>query len=146
MNIRKMLITDYSKVYDLWINSTGMGLNNLDDSQIGITRFLKRNPNTCYVALDNNEIVGVILCGHDGRRAYIYHTFVEVNHRNKGIGSALVDKVLKSLKDEGINKVALVVFSKNDLGNAFWERLGFTIRNDLNYRNKSLTEMVRIDT
>lgn len=146
MIIRKMLISDYSQVYSLWINSTGMGLNNLDDSKTGINRFLQRNPNTCYVATDNNKIIGVILCGHDGRRAYIYHTFVDVKYRNKGIGSALVDKVLKSLKDEEINKVALVVFSKNELGNTFWERLGFTIRNDLIYRNKSLTEMVRIDT
>lgn len=146
MNIRKMLINDYSQVYSLWINSTGMGLNNLDDSEIGIDRFLKRNPNTCYVALDDNKIIGVILCGHDGRRAYIYHTFVDTNYRNKGIGSALVDKVLKSLKNENIKKVALVVFSKNELGNSFWERLGFTIRDDLTYRNKSLTEMVRIDT
>lgn len=146
MNIRKMLINDYSQVYNLWINSTGMGLNNLDDSEIGIDRFLKRNPNTCYVALDNEKIIGVILCGHDGRRAYIYHTFVDLNYRNMGIGSALVDKVLKSLKDENINKIALVVFSKNELGNSFWEHLGFIIRSDLVYRNKSLTEMIRIDT
>lgn len=146
MNIRKMLISDYSQVYSLWINSTGIGLNNLDDSKTGIDRFLKRNPNTCYVATDNNKVIGVILCGHDGRRAYIYHTFVDIDYRNKGIGSDLVNIVLQSLREENINKVALVVFSKNELGNSFWERLGFNIRNDLTYRNKCLTEMVRIDT
>ena len=61
------------------------------------------------------------------------------------IGNKLVDLALEALKEEGINKVLLVAFKKNEGGNAFWENQGFTLREDLNYRNKALTEMVRID-
>lgn len=43
MNVRKMLITDYDKVYELWMSCVGMGLNNLDDSREGIEKFLDRN-------------------------------------------------------------------------------------------------------
>ncbi len=146
MNIRIMTIADYDKVYALWLSCRGMGPNNLDDSREGIERFLKRNPDTCFVAEDSGEIVGVILAGNDGRRGYIYHTAVSPDHRRKGIAKALVDTALKALHDLGINKTALVVFERNADGNAFWESVGFTSRGDLVYRNKALTEMIRIDT
>ena len=90
-------------------------------------------------------IVGVILCGHDGRRGIIQHACVSPDYRRYGIGSKLVELALEALKDEGINKVLLVAFKKNEGGNAFWESQGFTLREDLNYRNKALAEMVRID-
>lgn len=79
--IRRMIITDYEKVFDLWKSTDGMGLRTLDDSQQGIATFLKRNPTTKFVAIDNDEIIGTILCGHDGRRGYIYHTVVKKNYR-----------------------------------------------------------------
>ena len=141
-----MEISDYKSVYNLWISCKGMGLNDVDDSENGISRFLERNPETCFVAIDNNEIVGVILCGNDGRRGYIYHTAVKPSKRNKGIGTKLVDEAMKAFEDIGITKVALVVFEKNEIGNAFWENKGFTPREDLVYRNKQITEMIRIDT
>lgn len=146
MNIRKMIIEDYDEVYNLWISCSGMGLNDLDDSENGIDMFLKRNPDTCFVAEDGNKIVGVVMVGNDGRRGYIYHTAVNPQYRKQGIASKLVHTALKALKQCGINKVALVVFDKNDSGNQFWEKQGFTVREDLVYRNKSITEMIRIDT
>ena len=146
MKIRNMLITDYDKVYQLWMSCSGMGLNNLDDSGDGIEKFLNRNPETCFVAEINSELVGVILAGNDGRRGYIYHTAVHPQYRNQGIGRQLVNHALQALEQCGIHKAALVVFDKNQNGNAFWEKLGFTVREDLVYRNKTITEMIRIDT
>ena len=128
------------------MSCTGMGLNTIDDSREGITRYLKRNPNTCFVSEHDRTITGAILAGHDGRRGYIYHTAVSPAYRHQGIGTALVNAALHALTNEGIIKVALVVFSRNDAGNAFWERLGFTARGDLTYRNKALCSITRIDT
>lgn len=119
MNIRKLTIADYDAVYALWLSCKGMGLNNLDDSRQGIERFLKRNPDTCFVAEDNGNTVGVIIAGNDGRRGYIYHTAVDPEYRRKGIAKALVNSALKALRDLGINKTALVVFERNADGNAF---------------------------
>ena len=125
---------------------TGMGLNTIDDSREGIISYLERNPNTCFVSEHDRTITGAILAGHDGRRGYIYHTAVSPAYRHQGIGTALVNAALHALANEGIIKVALVVFSRNDAGNAFWERLGFTARGDLTYRNKALRAITRIDT
>ena len=123
-----------------------MGLNDLDDSKEGITRFLQRNPQTCLVAVENQMIIGAILVGSDGRRAYIYHTAVHPNYRRRGIARQLVETVLTVLDDLKIHKVALVVFKRNKEGNQFWEKLGFSVREDLIYRNQARTEMTRIDT
>ncbi len=146
MNIRAMTIDDYDAVYDLWMSCAGMGLNNLDDSRSGIDVFIKRNPGTCFVAENGDELVGVIMAGNDGRRGYIYHTAVHPKYRRQGIASQLVDAALQALKQCGIHKVALVVFDRNQGGNDFWEKRGFTVREDLVYRNKAICEMVRIDT
>ena len=146
MQIRTMTIADYKKVYALWMSCKNMGFNDIDDSKEGIARFLERNPNTSFVAIENDELLGLILGGHDGRRGYIYHMSVAENHRKKGIGSALVEKCLESFKNEKISKVALLVFKYNETGNAFWEKQGFILREDINYRNISLRELVRIDT
>jgi len=144
--IRIMTIDDYEQVYTLWINTPGMGLNNLDDSKEGIAKYLARNPNTCFVAEKNDRIIGAILSGHDGRRGSISHTVIAQSEQRQGIGGALVNAVMSAFKNEGIHKVNLVVFSKNENGNAFWEKHGFTTRNDLIYRNKAITDLTRIDT
>ncbi|ADL50078.1 GNAT family N-acetyltransferase [Clostridium cellulovorans] len=138
MEIKLMSIEDYHKVHELWTNTQGMGMRSLDDSFEGIKKFLKRNPNTNFIAKEGDKIVGVLLCGHDGRRAYIYHTAVNVDYRNKGIGKSLVNAVLDALRKEEITKVALVAFAENTVGNKFWESVGFINRYDLIYRNFSI--------
>ena len=143
---RVMTIDDYDKVYELWMSCKNMGFNNLDDSREGIEKYLNRNPSTCFIAEQEDAVVGVILSGHDGRRGFIHHMAVAESCRRQGIASVLLESALAALKNEGINKVALLVFNRNETGNAFWERQGFTKRDDVSYRNKSLTEMIRIDT
>ena len=143
---RVMTIDDYDKVYNLWMACKNMGFNNLDDSREGINKYLKRNPSTCFVAMKGEDVIGVILSGHDGRRGFIHHMAVMEGYRRQKIASKLLDHALAALEAEGINKVALLVFNYNEAGNAFWESRGFTVRDDLIYRNKVLAEMVRIDT
>ena len=146
MQIRKMTIHDYDGVYRLWLNTPGMGLNTSDDSKDGIEKYLLRNPNTCFVAEKDDEIIGVIMSGHDGRRGYIHHTAVKTSERGQCIGKLLVESAMNALEKEGINKVALVVFDDNEAGNRFWEKIGFTVQEDLVYRNKNINPLERIDT
>ncbi|MBR3740035.1 MAG: GNAT family N-acetyltransferase [Clostridia bacterium] len=146
MTIRKMTAADYDRVYALWMSCKNMGFNDVDDSRAGIEKFLRRNPDTSFVAEENGEIIGVVLGGQDGRRGYIYHMSVAENHRRQGIAGQLLDRCLAAMKEEGIAKVALLVFKRNQPGNAFWESQGFIAREDVAYRNRELTKLVRIDT
>lgn len=144
--IRQMRLDDYNSVYALWLSCRGMGLNSVDDSREGIARYLARNPNTCFVAEEEGKILGVIMAGHDGRRGYIYHAAVSPDARGAGTGRQLAGAALDALRTEGISKAALVAFTSNEEGNAFWEKLGFEARHDLTYRSRALVEMVRQDT
>ena len=133
VKIRAMLIQDYPKVSSLWQKISGFAIRSLDDSEEGIDRFLKRNPGLSVVAEEDGEITGSILCGHDGRRGCLYHVCVDPLHRRKGIGTQMVVYAMEALKAEGINKVSLIAFTRNDIGNAFWRTIGWTRREDLNY-------------
>ena len=131
--IRVMTIEDYDQVYALWKKIKGFGIRSIDDSREGVERFLKRNPSTSVVAEEDGKIVGSILCGHDGRRGCLYHVCVDEAYRRHGIGRAMVVFAMKALQKEEINKVSLIAFTKNDIGNAFWNTIGWTEREDLNY-------------
>lgn len=140
IKISKMKISDYENVYTLWSGTKGMGMRSLDDSYKGIEKFLERNPDTCFIAEEDKKIVGVLLCGNDGRRAYIYHTAVDEKRRGQGIGTQLVKTCINALAEMGINKAALVAYKNNQTGNLFWERMGFTTRDDLTYRNYTINK------
>lgn len=128
-----MKIEDYPGVRALWMTIKGFAIRSIDDSCEGVARFLKRNPTTSVVAEENGEIVGAILCGHDGRRGCLYHVCVREDRRMQGIGKAMVVHCMQALKEEQISKVSLIAFTVNDIGNAFWRCIGWTKREDLNY-------------
>ena len=140
MNIREMKIEDYDKVFALWKTIKGFGIRSVDDSKEGIERFLKWNPGLSVVAEENGEIVGAILCGSDGRRGCLYHVCVHKDYRRQGIGKTMVVWCMEKLKELQINKVSLIAFTQNDIGNAFWKEIGWTKREDLNYYDFTLNE------
>ena len=138
--VRIITIEDYEGVYALWKKIKGFGIRSIDDSKEGVARFLKRNPTTSVVAEKDGRIVGSILCGHDGRRGCLYHVCVDEDYRRHGIGKRMVVFAMKALKEEKINKVSLIAFTENDIGNAFWNTIGWTERLDLNYYDFTLNE------
>lgn len=138
--IREMKIEDYEGVYALWMTIKGFGIRSVDDSFEGVERFLLRNPGLSTVAEEGGKIVGCILCGHDGRRGCLYHVCVAEDYRMRGIGKAMVVRCMEGLKKEKINKVSLIAFTKNDVGNAFWREIGWLKREDLNYYDFVLNE------
>ncbi len=138
--LRVMTMDDYEQVYALWKQIHGFGIRSVDDSREGIQRFLRRNPATSVVAIEDGKIVGAILCGHDGRRGCLYHVCVDADYRMRGIGKSMVVFAMEALKKEKINKVSLIAFTKNDIGNAFWNEIGWTKRQDLNYYDFTLNE------
>jgi ribosomal protein S18 acetylase RimI-like enzyme len=130
--IRVMRDEDYQEVHKLWKQISGFAMRTLDDSEEGVLRFIHRNPTTSIVAEMEGEIVGTILAGHDGRQASFYHVCVRKDRRNMGIGTAMVTAAMRALNEEHVNKITLVAFRKNEVGNRFWQHVGWKIREDVN--------------
>ncbi len=146
MRINIMTIEDYDELFALWVATPGMGLYDVDDSREGIARYLERNPETSFVARDDDGLLmGAVLAGHDGRRGFIHHTAVREQCRRRGVARALTDRVYEAMREQKIPKVFLVVYKDNDVGNALWDGLGYTVREDIFYRDFVLMPMKRIN-
>ncbi len=134
--VRPMKIEDYEKVYKLWEEAEEVCINPKDDTYEKIALFLTKNPELCFVATEEETIVGAIMAAYDGRRGHIYHTVVDSNARKKGIGTQLVDKVLEQFEKLEVSEIDLLAVGSNTVGNDFWERRGFLQKPQLNYRRK----------
>jgi ribosomal protein S18 acetylase RimI-like enzyme len=135
-----MTIADYDAVYALWAATPGLGLHTTEDSREGVAYYLQRNPNTCFVAVEQEKIIGTVLCGNDGRRGHINHMAVQPAHQRKGVAQALFAACIAALRVEGIQKCGLFTFRDNKPGNAFWAAMGCTVRDDLAYKDISITK------
>ncbi len=130
MEIFEMSMADHAECVALWQITPGIGLSQ-SDSPEGIARFLQANPGGSFVARENGELVGTVLCGSDGRRGYLYHLAVRESHRGRGLGRALVEKSLETLRAAGIEKCHIFVYGDNTEGQAFWTHTGWKLRTTL---------------
>jgi putative acetyltransferase len=131
ISIRSMTIHDYPVVLSLWQRTEGIGLSQ-SDTKDAIGVFLKRNPGASAVAtLNSGEVVGAVLCGHDGRRGYLHHLAVEAKFRRQGVASLLLRWCFGHLAAEKIDKCNVFLFGGNDAAIAFWKRKGWGSRDDM---------------
>lgn len=115
---------DCREALEFWANVPGVQLHkNGEDSIEGIAAYLERNPGFSFVAVSGGQIVGAILCGHDGRRGIIHHLAVDSRFRRQGIGKRLLRLSVEQLKACNIKKSFLFVLKENDIGEAFYKSL-----------------------
>lgn len=137
IKIMDMRIEDYTKIKELWDKTEGIGLSN-SDSEESIERYINRNSGLSLVAKSGEDVVGAVLCGHDGRRGYIHHLAIDIKYRKKGLGKKMIEECMIRLKREEIQKCHLFVFQENHNGISFWKRTGWMERNELNIMSKSI--------
>ncbi|WP_236570464.1 GNAT family N-acetyltransferase [Paenibacillus sp. An7] len=130
MEYRKMDARDYEQCIGLWRRTEGMSISNAD-SREAIENYLERNEGFSYVAAQNEDIIGTLLAGHDGRRGYLYHLAVKPEYRGQGIAKILVQSCLDRLRDAGIERAHIMVMGSNESGQSFWTGLGWTRRGDI---------------
>jgi len=132
-----MTIDSYEEIYALWEKTPGVGLSEAD-SRESIDAYLMSNPGQSFVCEIDGQIVGTILCGNDGRRAYIHHTAVAEEHRRLGIATELVRMAMNTQRECGIKKCHLFIFDENDTGKSFWSEIGFVGRRDIGIMSRNL--------
>lgn len=130
VQITGFLPSHHSQARQLWSRSSGVGIGE-DDDEPQIRRDLARNPDTSFVALSSDRVVGTVLCGHDGRRGLLHHLAVASELRRQGVGQLLVRSALRALHAEGLRKCHLMVFDTNQEGLAFWIAIGAERRIEL---------------
>ena len=121
---REFYIEDYDAAFELWQRVEGLEIAEGDDRE-GVAQFFARNPGLSRVATDGPAIVGVALCGHDGRRGHIYHLAVDPAYQGRGLGKRLLDECLESLRRTGVKRVIIMVADSNRSGQEFWKRYGY---------------------
>jgi ribosomal protein S18 acetylase RimI-like enzyme len=139
LEIREFKILDYDAAMSLWTSNAGVGLSSADDKD-QLEQMLDRNPGLSKVVVDDQRVVGTILCGHDGRRGYLYHLCIDAKHRRRGLASKLVDTCVAELRKMGIQKCHLFVFSGNESGQAFWRNGGWQTRKDIAVFSKDISD------
>lgn len=129
---RIMKISMYEELVNLWKNNEGIRLS-IGDSKDELDKYLRRNNDMSYVCIEKNKnkIVGSLLCGHDGRRGYVYHLAVSKNYRHNNIAGSLIRKCLAKLKGSGIRRCILMVDNENVSAKNFWINAGWKSRTDL---------------
>ena len=140
IEIRVMEPEDYQLVHALWESCDGIGLSEAD-SEPNICLYLDRNPGLSYVACEGERIIGAVLCGEDGRRGYLHHLAVHPEYWRQGTGGNLVRHSLKALTQKNIHKCHLFIFSDNYEGIDFWEKEGWSLRDDLHVMSKFINDV-----
>ncbi len=124
LDTREFSIKDYDAAIGIWRRVEGLEIAEGDDRE-GIAQFLTRNPGLSRVAIDGAAVVGVALCGHDGRRGHVYHLAVDPAYQGCGLGKRLLDECLNGLRSAGVKRVIIMVADDNQRGAEFWKRQGW---------------------
>jgi putative acetyltransferase len=128
--ILPMTINNHPIAMNLWRDTPGIGLSAADERD-SMAAYLLRNPGLSQCAWIDDSLIGTVLAGHDGRRGYLHHLCVHEKFRHLGVGRQLVSSALAALQAIGLDKAHAFLFTDNDEGRKFWERIGWTWRTDI---------------
>ena len=122
---------DLNAALELWQATDGIGMT-AEETPDMLAAFLNCNPGISSAAIMDDRLVGAVMGGHDGRRGYLYHLAVAPEYRGRGLARRLIERTTAELVSLGLSKATIMVYSANPAGQAFWQHLGWDLRNDLN--------------
>jgi ribosomal protein S18 acetylase RimI-like enzyme len=129
---------DYQQVYELWIAiEKGVHVGR-SDTLAEIGKKIARDPDLFLVAEVDNNIIGSVLGGFDGRRGLIYHLAVAVSFRGQGVGSHLMDEVESRLRAKGCLKSYLLVTLDNPEVEDYYRLRGWQHMDQIHLYGKEL--------
>jgi ribosomal protein S18 acetylase RimI-like enzyme len=116
---------DYVLTLKLW-ESIEAGIHvGRSDTPEELRKKLKRDPDLFLVAELDEQIIGTIIGGYDGRRGMIYHLAVHETVRKQGVGAMLMNEVEKRLQAKGCVKCYLLILADNEQAAQFYENRGW---------------------
>jgi ribosomal protein S18 acetylase RimI-like enzyme len=129
--IREFTLGDYDEVLALWLGA-GPGVDRRpSDERDQVALKIERDPDLFLVATLGGRIVGAVMGGWDGRRAYVYHLVVAREVRRRGVGDALMDELEERLRRKGALKAKCQIFTHNEASLAFFRKRGWELEEGL---------------
>ena len=121
MKIRELQPSDTKQVIDIWTSSFSRNF-----SKTLNTGYLNDPNSITMVVCEGNTIIGVasihIIYKLSRTLALIEDVAVNKDHRGKGIGKSLVEKLIEIGKQKNCDKIVLNTSEKNS---KFYEKIGF---------------------
>lgn len=136
--IDEMKVSDLEQVIKLWSSITELSFPVQFDTVERLTRFLSRNQGFSTIAKSDTAIVGAILCGHDGRRGFFYHSGVDYSFRKQGIAKEMIERCFEMLRKEDIDTCFLFTIDSNIPAQEFWKSMGFNYAPHILYHSRSI--------
>ena len=129
MKIENFSMEYYEDIIEIW-RKAGLSIGSSDTKE-EVNRMLKKNSNLFLIGKVNDNVVGVVVGGFDGRRGYVHHLAIDPNHQKKGYGRLIMMELINRFRIMGVHKVHLFIEKYNNEVIHFYEKLGWEIRNDL---------------
>jgi ribosomal protein S18 acetylase RimI-like enzyme len=129
--IREFAMEDFDEVLALWLDA-GPGVDRRpSDERDQVALKVERDPDLFLVAALEGRIVGAVMGGWDGRRAYVYHLAVACDVRRRGVGGALMDELEERFQRKGALKAKCQIYTHNAASLAFFRHRGWDIEQGL---------------
>ncbi|MCX6373839.1 MAG: GNAT family N-acetyltransferase [Actinobacteria bacterium] len=139
VTIAEFTMDDYPVVHVLW-QLGDLWMRPSDGPEATLLK-LTRDPGLFLVARDGSGlIVGTVMGGWDGRRAYLYHLSVLPERRRQGIADALMDEIEERFRRLGALKAKTQILMDNDASRAFFRHRGYLREVDCEPWGKELVE------
>jgi len=135
--IRIMEVMDIPSSIELWKNMKGLAIRGSDNIR-DLSEHVKMNPKHNFVAMSDDQLIGTVLGGFDGRRGYIYHLAVHQDFRRKNIAKELMERCFQSFREINVTKCHMMVLKDNTEAQEFYARIGCELRNEILVYSKTL--------
>ena len=137
IGFRTMEASDILASIELWKTMKGLAIRGSDNIR-DLTDHVNMNRKHNFVAISEEQIVGTVLGGFDGRRGYIYHLAVKQGFRKKGIGKELMERCFRSFKEINVSKCHMMVLKDNAEAQDFYKKIGCELRTEILVFSKNL--------
>ena len=129
-NFIEMESSHFPLLKEFWENTDGIKLT-IGDTESELSNYHKRNKGMSFICMNGADLIGTILCGHDGRRGFIYHLAVHKDFRNDNIAADLIEMSLDQLRAADIKRCMIMTDEINESGKSFWLKMDWRKRDDL---------------
>lgn len=136
MHIRRLATDDYDRVVEIWRRAGLSFRPNGRDDRKHVQLEIERGSAIFLGAEIDDQLVGVVVGTHDGRKGYINRLAVLPEYWKRGIARALTIEVERRLNEAGILIVACLIEGDNQASREFFQSLGYVGHPDIAYYSK----------